>query len=113
PGQKQGRATNERIALQHGVLRQETTGAAGFATAMRSMPALLEYARLVEEVGAPNAWIYNFTNPAGLVAQAMHYAGIQRVVGICDSANGAQHAVSRYLEVPLKRVFHEVYGLNH
>lgn len=113
PGQEQGRATDERIAFSHGVLGQETTGAAGFAMAMRSIPALLEYARLVEDVGAPNAWIYNFTNPAGLVAQALHYAGIQRVVGICDSANGAQHAVSRYLDVPLKRVFHEVYGLNH
>lgn len=113
PGLEQSRATDERICFEMGILGQETTGAAGFAMAMRSVPAILEYARLIEEIGAPNAWLYNFTNPAGLVAQALHYAGIQRVVGICDSANGAQHAVSRWLEVPLKRVFHRVYGLNH
>jgi 6-phospho-beta-glucosidase len=113
PGLEQGRATDERICFKHGVLGQETTGAAGFAMAMRSMPAILEYAHLVEEVGAPGAWIYNFTNPAGLVAQGLHDAGIERIVGICDSANGAQHAASRYLNVPLKQVFHEVYGLNH
>jgi 6-phospho-beta-glucosidase len=113
PGLEQGRATDERICFNHGVLGQETTGAAGFAMAMRSIPAILDYARMVNEIGAPNAWLYNFTNPAGLVAQALHYAGVSRVVGICDSANGAQHAVSRFLGVPLKRVHHTVYGLNH
>ena len=113
PGLEAGRAADERIAFQHGVLGQETTGAGGFAMAMRSLPAILDYARMVAEIGAPGAWVYNFTNPAGLVAQGLHYAGIERVIGICDSANGAQHAVSRYMGVPLKRVFHEVYGLNH
>ncbi len=113
PGLEQGRATDERICFQHGLLGQETTGAAGFAMAMRSIPAILEYARLTNEIGAPNAWIYNFTNPAGLVAQALHDAGVERIVGICDSANGAQHAVSRFLQIPLKSVRHTVYGLNH
>ncbi|MFN8421129.1 MAG: 6-phospho-beta-glucosidase [Anaerolineae bacterium] len=113
PGLEQGRATDERICFNHGILGQETTGAAGFAMAMRSIPAILDYARLVAEIGAPQAWIYNFTNPAGLVAQALHDAGIERIIGICDSANGAQHAVSRFLHIPLKRVAHEVYGLNH
>src|SRR3954447_1055594 len=109
PGNEQGRATDERIAMRHGVLGQETTGAAGFAMAMRSLRAILDYAHLVEDIAAPGAWIYNFTNPAGLVAQGLTYAGIKRVVGICDSANGAQHAVSRFLEVPMKRVRHSVY----
>jgi 6-phospho-beta-glucosidase len=113
PGKEQGRATDERIAMRHGVLGQETTGAAGFAMAMRSLPAILDYAHMVEDLAAPGAWLYNFTNPAGLVAQGLTYAGIEHVVGICDSANGAQHAVSRYLRIPLKRVRHSVYGLNH
>ena len=95
------------------MLGQETTGAAGFAMAMRSVPAILEYARLVNQIGAPGAWIYNFTNPAGLVAQALHDAGVERIIGICDSANGAQHAVSRFLGIPLQRIRHNVYGLNH
>src|SRR5664279_4527587 len=67
PGNEQGLATDERIAMRHGVLGQETTGAAGFAMAMRSLPAILDYARMVEAIAAPGAWIYNFTNPAGLV----------------------------------------------
>jgi 6-phospho-beta-glucosidase len=113
PGQEKSRAIDERIAFKHGVLGQETTGAAGFAMAMRSIPAILEYARLVAEVGARGAWIYNFTNPAGLVAQGLHDAGIERIVGICDSANGAQRAVSHFLHIPLDQVRHEVYGLNH
>jgi 6-phospho-beta-glucosidase len=113
PGNEHGRAVDERIAMRHGVLGQETTGAAGFAMAMRSLRAILDYAHMVEDIAAPGAWIYNFTNPAGLVAQGLTYAGIKRVVGICDSANGAQHAVSRFLEVPMKRVRHSVYGLNH
>lgn len=113
PGLERGRAIDERIALQHGVLGQETTGAGGLAMAMRSVPAILGYARLLAEVGAPGAWLYNFTNPAGLVAQALHDAGMQRVVGICDSANAVQHAISRYLNVPREQVMHRVYGLNH
>lgn len=113
PGKEQGRAMDERIAFELGVLGQETTGAGGFAMAMRSIPAILEYARLIEEIGAPGAWLYNFTNPAGLVAQALTEAGIKRVVGICDSANGAQNAVSSYLGIPHRRIRHTVYGLNH
>ncbi len=113
PGKERGRAVDEHIAFEHGVLGQETTGAAGFAMAMRSLPAIMEYKALLDEVGAPNAWLYNFTNPAGLVAQGLHDAGYDRVIGICDSANGAQHAASRYLGVPLDRTRHTVYGLNH
>lgn len=112
PGFEEGRVKDEKIAFQFGVLGQETTGAGGFAMAMRSLPAILDYCRLAAEI-APNAYIYNFTNPAGLVAQGLHDAGIRRIVGICDSANGAQHAASRYLSVPMSRVRHEVFGLNH
>ncbi len=112
PGFEQGRALDEKIAFQLGVLGQETTGAGGFAMAMRSLPAILDYCRMAAEL-APNAYIYNFTNPAGLVAQGLHDAGVRRVVGICDSANGAQHAASRYLGVPQGRIRHEVFGLNH
>jgi 6-phospho-beta-glucosidase len=112
PGFERQRALDERIAFKHGALGQETTGAGGFAMAMRSLPAILDYCQLAEEV-APGAWIYNFTNPAGLVAQGLHAAGVKRVIGICDSANGAQHAASRYLSIPLAQIRHQVFGLNH
>ncbi|HVO40969.1 MAG TPA: hypothetical protein VMT34_00005 [Aggregatilineales bacterium] len=112
PGFEEGRALDEQIAFRHGILGQETTGAGGFAMAMRSLPAILDYCRLADEV-APGAWVYNFTNPAGLVVQGLIDAGVTRVVGICDSANGAQNAASRFLGIPLDRVRHEVFGLNH
>lgn len=112
PGLEAGRAVDERLCFQHGVLGQETTGAAGFAMAMRSLPTILHYCRLAERT-APSAWIYNFTNPAGLVVQGLQQAGVRRVIGICDSANGAQHAISSYYRVPREAVRHEVFGLNH
>jgi 6-phospho-beta-glucosidase len=111
-GYEQGRATDERIALRNGVLGQETTGPSGFSMALRSIPALLEYARLLREV-SPQAWMFNFTNPAGLVAQALHEAGIERTVGICDGANGGQGAISWWAGVPFEDVRAEVFGLNH
>jgi 6-phospho-beta-glucosidase len=112
PGMEQGRVLDEKIAFNHGILGQETTGAGGFAMAMRSLPSILTYCEMAAKL-APKAWIYNFTNPAGLVAQGLYDAGIRQVVGICDSANGAQHAASRFLGVPNPRIRHEVFGLNH
>jgi len=111
-GQDIGRAADERIALRHGVLGQETTGPGGFAMAMRSIPALLDYARLLKEV-SPDAWMFNFTNPAGLVTQALRDAGFERSVGICDGANAAQGAIAGWLGIDPGRVRAEVYGLNH
>lgn len=111
-GGDHSRVLDERIALRHGVLGQETTGAGGFAMAMRTMPAVLSYARRLQEL-SPDAWLLNFTNPAGLVAQGLTYAGIPRVIGICDSANLAQHAVAEQFEVDPNELRPEVFGLNH
>ncbi|HML22489.1 MAG TPA: hypothetical protein PKD09_12625 [Aggregatilinea sp.] len=111
-GTEQGRVYDERIALKRNVLGQETTGAGGFAMAMRNIPALIDIINRAQ-VLAPRAWIFNFTNPAGLVAQTLHDAGFRRVVGICDSANTAQYETARYLGVPVDAVKTEVYGLNH
>ena len=111
-GFEQGRATDERIALRHGVLGQETTGPGGFAMALRSIPAILGYAQLMQEV-SPNAWMYNFTNPAGLVTQALRDAGYARTIGICDGANAGQSAVAAWAGVEMPQVRTEVFGLNH
>jgi len=112
PGGAEGRITDERIAKKHGVLGQETTGACGFAMALRSIPTILAYARKLREI-SPEAWLYNFTNPAGLVSQALSDAGIARCVGICDSANGAQNAVARRLGIDPQDVEADLFGLNH
>jgi len=107
-----GRVSDERIALAHGVLGQETTGPAGFAMALRNVPAILGYAKLLDEV-SPGAWLFNFTNPAGLVVQALQRAGFERTVGICDSANTVHRGVAAWLGVPAATLAPEVFGLNH
>jgi len=111
-GGEGGRVLDERIALDLGVLGQETTGPGGFAMAMRSIPAILEYARLAQ-IYAPRAWLFNFTNPAGLVTQALRENGYERTVGICDGANLAQSDIARWLKLPPEQVRVEVFGLNH
>lgn len=111
-GGEAGRVLDERIALSHGVLGQETTGPGGFGMALRSVPAILRYADQVAEA-SPDAWLFNFTNPAGLVTQALRDAGHTRTVGICDSANLAQHSVAGHLGRSVNALRPEVYGLNH
>jgi 6-phospho-beta-glucosidase len=111
-GNDAGRVLDERIALNHGVLGQETTGAGGFAMALRSIPKILEYARLMEKI-SPGAWMFNFTNPAGLVAQALQDEGFSRTIGICDGANAGQECTARWLHVTQNQLRPEVFGLNH
>ncbi len=111
-GFEQGRALDERIALDHGVLGQETTGPGGFAMALRSIPAILHYANILQKV-SPGAWMYNFTNPAGLVTQALQDAGYERSIGICDGANSGQNAIAAWEGVNHSRIHAEVFGLNH
>jgi 6-phospho-beta-glucosidase len=112
PGGEEGRIKDERIALNHGVLGQETTGPGGFAMALRSIPVILEYASLLKRV-SPDAWLFNFTNPAGLVTQALRNEGFDRAIGICDGANSAQEAVATRLKLPANNMRTEVFGLNH
>jgi 6-phospho-beta-glucosidase len=111
-GFEQGRVYDERIALKHGVLGQETTGPGGFAMALRSIPAILEYAELLERA-SPGAWLFSFTNPAGLVTQALRDAGFARTIGICDGANVGHDSVAKWLGVSARRLRAEVFGLNH
>lgn len=111
-GYEQGRVLDERIALRHGVLGQETTGPGGFAMALRSIPAILGYAEMLERV-SPGAWLYGFTNPAGLVTQALRDAGFTRTIGICDGANVGHDAVAHWSGVAPDRLRAEIFGLNH
>ncbi len=111
-GFDQGRILDERIALKHGILGQETTGAGGFAMALRNIPVILEYTRILNNLN-PGAWLFNFTNPSGLVTQALQDMGFDRTVGICDSANLFQHQIANRLKVDKNELRPEVFGLNH
>lgn len=111
-GGDHGRVLDERIALGHGVLGQETTGPGGFAMALRSIPAILKYAEMLEKA-SPGAWLFSFTNPAGLVTQALRDAGFSRTIGICDGANVGHQSVADWLNVDQRKLRAEVFGLNH
>jgi 6-phospho-beta-glucosidase len=111
-GGEQGRVYDERIALKHGVLGQETTGPGGFAMALRSIPAILKYAEMLEKA-SPGAWLFSFTNPAGLVTQALRDAGFSHTIGICDGANVGHQSVADWLKLDPHQLRAEVFGLNH
>ena len=114
PGGDTARVEDERIALSCGVLAQETTGAAGFAFAMRTIPALEEYCRLVGQYAKKSAKIFNFTNPAGLVSQALHDLGFDFCYGICDGPSGMQRQLAKlYTPDNPDALGMKVYGLNH
>jgi len=106
------RARDEAVSLEHGVLGQETVGPAGFAMAMRTVPAAIEYARLVERI-APHAWIINFTNPVGIVTQAMLDAAGARVIGICDTPTELFEETAHALDLDASRCLFDYFGLNH
>ena len=106
------RAADERIPLRHGLLGQETTGAGGFANAMRTIPVALQVAEDVATL-APGAWLLNFTNPAGLVTQALRSAGFARAVGLCNVARITERRVAQAAALPSAAVALEAAGLNH
>ncbi len=106
------RATDERIVFQHGLAGQETTGPGGLAMALRTIPVAVEYARVVEKV-APQAWFINFTNPAGLITQAITSSSRIRTVGICDTPRELFHRVAAAVRGTLESVACDYFGLNH
>ena len=91
-GQQAARFRDETIPPRHGCIGQETTGPGGFAKALRTVPVVLELAELTAERGAPGAWFVDFTNPTGLVTQALLDAG-HRAIGLCNVAIGFQRRV--------------------
>ncbi|MFJ8076912.1 6-phospho-beta-glucosidase [Streptomyces sp. NPDC096176] len=111
-GGLEGRAADERVALAEGVLGQETVGAGGIAYGLRTVPVAVDIARRVAEL-APDAWVINFTNPAGLVTEAMSRVLGDRVIGICDSPVGLGRRVATTLGADPATAWIDYVGLNH
>ncbi|MDZ4092082.1 MAG: 6-phospho-beta-glucosidase [Arthrobacter sp.] len=115
PGGTAGRTADERVALDLGLLGQETTGAGGISYALRSIPRMLDLAAQMRQ-HCPDAWLLNFTNPAGMVTEALVPVLGRKVVGICDSASGLVHRAARAAGVALPEGRLDgvgYYGLNH
>ncbi|MFK0019021.1 6-phospho-beta-glucosidase [Streptomyces sp. NPDC090798] len=111
-GGLQGRADDERVALAEGVLGQETVGAGGIAYGLRTVPVAVDIARRVARL-APDAWVINFTNPAGLVTEAMSRHLGDRVIGICDSPVGLGRRIATVLGANPREAWIDYVGLNH
>ncbi|MFB5188768.1 6-phospho-beta-glucosidase [Alicyclobacillus fastidiosus] len=106
------RAKDERIPLQYNCIGQETTGAGGFAKALRTVPVLLGIAKDIEEL-APNAWMFNFTNPAGINTEAVLNYSKVKSIGLCNLPIGTQMQIAKLVGCDPYDVNLEWVGLNH
>ena len=106
------RAADERLGLKYHLLGQETTGVGGFAKALRTIPVILEVARKVEQL-APEAFILNFTNPAGIVTEAVSRYSTAKIIGLCNVPINMQHMIVGMLGSQESEVKLRFAGLNH
>lgn len=108
----QARIQDETIALAHGLVGQETVGAGGFACALRNLTAMIGYARLMDRV-ASRATLVNFTNPVGIVSQALFQVAAVRVVGVCDTPLELFEGIAQALGREPAGLEFDYFGLNH
>jgi 6-phospho-beta-glucosidase len=106
------RFVDEKLPLRFGTIGQETTGAGGFAKALRTVPVVLDIAERAARRAAPGYWIVDFTNPVGIVTQALLDDG-HRAIGLCNVAIGFQRRFAARFGVTPDRVELEHVGLNH
>ena len=112
-GHLAARAKDEQIPLKYGVIGQETNGPGGLFKGLRTIPVILEICRDIEEL-CPEAWFINFSNPAGMVTEAvLRYSGITKTIGLCNVPIGMHMAVAEMLEVEQSRIHIDFAGLNH
>src|SRR6266700_4665020 len=111
-GGDRGRVIDEEVALRRGIVGQETTGAGGCAMALRTIPVVLSYCELLSSC-SPNAVLINFTNPAGLITQAISAQGKVRAVGVCDTPSGAIADLAAFCSGGGGSVMARYGGLNH
>lgn len=111
-GGNEARVLDEKIPMSYGLIGQETTGAGGFTKALRTIPVMLDIARDVEKV-APEAWIVNYTNPTGLVAEAVNRYTKAKIAGFCSGGIFPKMWANRALGLEYKQVRYDYVGLNH
>jgi len=111
-GQLEGRVVDEDVPLGLGVLGQETTGPGGICFALRTIPVMVRLAEAMAE-HAPDAWLINFTNPAGMVTEAVQQVLGDHAVGICDSPSGLCRRVAAAVGREADDLWFDYFGLNH
>lgn len=111
-GGQAARRVDETLPLRFGTIGQETTGAGGFAKALRTVPVVLDIAERAGRRAAAGAWLVDFTNPVGIVTQALLDEG-HRAIGLCNVAIGLQRRFATHFGVDPERVELDHVGLNH
>lgn len=112
-GRLPARVLDERIPLSHGLIGQETNGAGGMFKAFRTIPVILDIVKDIEEL-CPNAWLINFTNPAGMVTEAiLRHTNFKKAIGLCNVPVNMVAGFAKMLNVEESQVTMEVQGVNH
>lgn len=111
-GGLEARAKDERFPLKYNVIGQETCGPGGFAKALRTIPVILDICRDIEEV-CPEAWLINFTNPSGMVTEAVNKYSNVKCIGLCNVPIHMKMDFAKALGVSSEELFVEFIGLNH
>lgn len=111
-GGQDARHRDERLGLRHNLIGQETTGAGGFAKAIRTIPVVLKIAQVINRIG-DHPWLINFTNPSGIITETLlRYSGV-RTIGLCNIPIEMRIEISKFLGVEVERVEIDYFGLNH
>lgn len=112
-GRLSARVLDERIPLRHGMIGQETNGAGGMFKAFRTIPVIFDIVKDMEEL-CPEAWLINFTNPAGMVTEAIiRYTGFRKAIGLCNVPVNMVAGFAKMLGVEEQEVTMEIQGVNH
>ncbi|MDF2573001.1 MAG: 6-phospho-beta-glucosidase, partial [Sporomusa sp.] len=112
-GSLDARIKDERIPLRHGYIGQETNGAGGMFKALRTIPVMLEIDQDMAEL-CPDAWLINFTNPSGMVTEAvLRYGKTKKIIGLCNVPIGMEMGVAKLFDVDSNRIRIDFAGLNH
>ncbi|MDN6161604.1 MAG: 6-phospho-beta-glucosidase [Atopostipes sp.] len=112
-GQLDARVLDERIPLSHGMIGQETNGAGGIFKALRTVPIILDIVEDMREL-CPDAWLIDFTNPAGMVTEAVvRYGEWDKVIGLCNIPVNAIAKEASLLDRDPEDLFFHFAGINH
>lgn len=111
-GGDMGRVKDEEVSAKYGLLAQETTGVGGLAMAIRSIPILIKYCEMIQQYAKKDCLIFNFTNPSGIVTQALNTLGYP-VIGVCDAPSEFIKQLAHMLQVDEERLSYNCFGLNH
>ncbi len=106
------RAYDESFPKKYGILGEETFGPGGMNNALRTIPVVLEYCRIVEQV-APNALMLNLTNPNSYIQYAASRYTNVNIIGVCDSPIGISESIASLLKIPVKEIWVEYVGMHH